>query len=145
MSTLNFKIKSQTEKLSIVRDFITEAARNFGFDDESAGNIALAVDEACTNIIKHAYENRPDREIDIRVQMNKQIFEVIVTHQGKLFDPRLFKSPDIQEYIAHPRRGGLGIRIMKLLMDNVDYKILPDKKCEVHLIKKLPSEAIKSR
>ncbi len=145
MSTLNFKIKSQTEKLSIVRDFITEAACNFGFDDESASNIALAVDEACTNIIKHAYENQPDHEIDISLRMNNQVFEIVVTHQGKLFDPRLFKSPDIKDYIAHPRRGGLGIRIMKLLMDDVEYKILPDKKCEVHLRKKLTSETLRSR
>ncbi|MBI4810573.1 MAG: ATP-binding protein [Ignavibacteriales bacterium] len=139
MNTQNLKIESRTEKLSFVREFISDAARKFGFDDESVSKIALAVDEACTNIIKHAYELRPNNLINIEVITNKRLFEVVITHQGKLFDPKLFKSPDMKEYILHPRRGGLGIHLMRLLMDNVEYKTLPDQRCEVHLIKKLPT------
>lgn len=139
MNTQNLKIESRTEKLSFVREFISDAARKFGFDDESVSKIALAVDEACTNIIKHAYELRPNNLINIEVITNKRLFEVVITHQGKLFDPKLFKSPDMKEYISHPRRGGLGIHLMRLLMDNVEYKTLPDQRCEVHLIKKLPA------
>jgi len=141
MDTLNYKIESKTEKLSLARDFVSEAARKFGFDDESIGKIALAVDEACTNIIKHAYEYVPTKEIEITVVMNRRSFEIIITHQGKLFNPDTFKTPDMHDYITHPRRGGLGIHLMRLLMDKVEYKILPNKKCEVHLLKKLPAVA----
>ncbi|MBA4312604.1 MAG: ATP-binding protein [Chlorobiaceae bacterium] len=134
-STLN--ISSNTEKLNAVREFISIAAHNFGFDDETASKISLAVDEACTNIIKHAYEYAPNKELEIKVLTNKQQFEVIITHQGKLLDPKLIKTPDMKEYLVHPRRGGLGIHLMRLLMDSVEYKIRDDKKCEVHLMKKI--------
>jgi serine/threonine-protein kinase RsbW len=134
-STLN--ISSNTEKLSAVREFVSDAARNFGFDDETVSKISLAVDEACTNIIKHAYEYAPNKELEIKVLTNKQQFEVIITHQGKLLDPKLITTPDMKEYLVHPRRGGLGIHLMRLLMDSVEYKIRDDKKCEVHLMKKI--------
>jgi serine/threonine-protein kinase RsbW len=48
-------IESRTERLIEVRDFVSTAAREFGFTDEEVSKIALAIDEACTNIIKHAY------------------------------------------------------------------------------------------
>ncbi|MDI6766619.1 MAG: ATP-binding protein [Bacteroidota bacterium] len=137
MNTLNLRIESKTERLSYVREFVSDAAKKFGFDDESIGKIALAVDEACTNIIKHAYGFSPQHNIDIKIVTNKEIFEIIIRHQGKLFDPKLVKTPDLKDYIDHPRRGGLGIHLMRLLMDQVEYKILPNNKCEVHLLKKL--------
>lgn len=137
MNTLNLRIESKTERLNYVREFVSDAAKKFGFDEESIGKIALAVDEACTNIIKHAYDYSPLYTIDIKIVTNKEVFEIVLRHQGKLFDPKLVKSPDLKDYIEHPRRGGLGIHLMRLLMDKVEYKMLPDNKCEVHLLKKL--------
>jgi serine/threonine-protein kinase RsbW len=61
------KIASRTESLSEARDFVGTAARSFGFSEEEAANIMLAVDEACTNIIKHAYQFAPDKEIEIEI------------------------------------------------------------------------------
>lgn len=132
-------IESRTEKLSLVREFVSEAARRFGFTEESVGKIALAVDEACTNVIKHSYNYAPNKEIDIRIGAENGIFEVVITHQGKTFDPDSVKSPDMREYLSHYRKGGLGIHLMRSLMDTIEYRIRPDKKSEVHLSKRIPS------
>lgn len=137
MKTLQLKIKSKTDKLYFVRDFVTDAARNFGFDEESVSKIALAVDEACTNIIKHSYNYAPNKELDVRIITNEKVFEVVITHRGKLFDPSAINAPNMQEYLSNYRRGGLGMHLMKLLMDKVDYKILPNQTCEVHLVKSI--------
>jgi serine/threonine-protein kinase RsbW len=139
MTSLQLKIKSQTEKLHNVREFVSDAARKAGFDDESTSKIALAVDEACTNIIKHAYQYAPDKEIEIGITQSNGRFEIIITHQGKLFDPNTVKSPDMKEYLTHYRQGGLGMHLMRLLMDAVEYKVIAAEKCEVHLMKKLPA------
>jgi serine/threonine-protein kinase RsbW len=133
-------IPSQTEKLSDVRDFISSAARSYGFDEESVNKIALAVDEACTNIIKHAYNNAGDRLIDIAVATQNGTFEVIITHNGNSFDPQAIRTPDMREYLSHFRRGGLGLHLMRSLMDSVEYRSLPDKRSEVHLVKRRPAE-----
>ncbi|MBI1806743.1 MAG: ATP-binding protein [Ignavibacteria bacterium] len=141
---MQLKIKSQTEKLSTVREFVSEAARQFGFDEESVGKVALAVDEACTNVIKHSYEFAPHKEINIKIVTNGDAFEVIITHQGKSFDPQAIKSPDMREYLSHFRRGGLGMHLMRSLMDKVEYRTLSDKKSEVRLIKHLPANVSRS-
>jgi serine/threonine-protein kinase RsbW len=137
VNTLQLKIESRTDKLFFVRDFVSDAARNFGFDEESVSKIALAVDEACTNIIKHSYNYAPNKELEVKIMTNQKVFEVVITHQGIMFDPNAVQTPNMPEYLTHFRRGGLGMHLMKLLMDKIDYKILPNQTCEVHLLKRI--------
>jgi serine/threonine-protein kinase RsbW len=132
-------IESRTEKLSAVRAFISEAAREFGFDEESISNIALAVDEACTNIIKHAYHFADDQPIDIHVKENNGTFEVIIRDKGKPFDPNEVHLPVMKEYLKNYKRGGLGMYLMKSLMDKVEYKPSPNGN-EVRLVKYLSNK-----
>jgi serine/threonine-protein kinase RsbW len=61
-------VKSRTENLSQIRNFICDFTSDMGFSTEAIDNIMLAVDEACTNIIKHAYKSYPDGEIIIKIK-----------------------------------------------------------------------------
>lgn len=131
-------ILSQTDKLKSVRDFVAEAAAEFGFDEETVNKISIAVDEACTNIIKHSYEFAQNGEIEIAIETGRGKFEVIVSHNGKSFDPDEIKPPDMKEYLEHYRRGGLGMHLMRSLMDRVEYTPAGGKRNEVHLIKYFP-------
>jgi serine/threonine-protein kinase RsbW len=131
-------IESRTERLIAVREFVSSAARAFGFDDEEAGKIALAVDEACTNIIKHAYRFDPTKSITVTVRRrDNAAFQVTIRDAGLDFDPSRVKSPDMREYLSHFRRGGLGMYLMRSLMDKVEYEIRPGRRNEVRLIKYL--------
>jgi serine/threonine-protein kinase RsbW len=135
---LHLKIPSQTEKLYAVRSFVAEAAHSFGFDEETMNKISIAVDEACTNIIKHSYKFAPNKEIDITIVMNGSKFEVVIAHRGASFDPDAVKPPNMKEYLSHYRKGGLGMHLMRSLMDKVEYRIVSNLQNEVHLIKFLP-------
>jgi serine/threonine-protein kinase RsbW len=132
------KFLSRTEQLEEIRIFVSNAARQFGFADEDISKIMLAVDEACTNIIKHAYQNSPDKEIDIHVIREGKTFEVRIFDNGKSFDPALLRNPDLKEYLVRHRRGGLGVYLMKKLVDDVEYNFLPGHANEVRLTKYLP-------
>lgn len=134
MKHQSLKIESKTERLIEVREFISTAAREFGFTDEETSKIALAIDEACTNVIKHAYNFDPAKEITIAVNRGNGRFEVEISDNGKQFDPGGISSPDMKEYLSHFRRGGLGVYLMKSLMDKVEYNITPDRN-QVRLIK----------
>jgi serine/threonine-protein kinase RsbW len=131
-------IESRTDRLIAVREFVSVAARRFGFAEEDVSKIALAVDEACTNIIKHAYKFDPTKSITVIVGSRNGAFEILIQDTGKEFDPALIQTPDMKEYLAHYRRGGLGVYLMKSLMDKVEYKITPGQKNEVRLTKFLP-------
>lgn len=132
-------IQSQTERLSSVREFISEAARRHGFDEETVNKIALAVDEACTNVIKHAYKYATDKNIEIRISTNKSSFEVTISDDGIAFSAEAIPTPDMGQYLREYRRGGLGMYLMRSLMDKVEYTARPGKRNEVRLIKFLPA------
>jgi len=135
VKTKSLEIESRTERLIAVREFVSSAAREFGFGDEEISKIALAVDEACTNIIKHAYKYDPGKSITVTVRGRHASFEVCVSDTGRGFNPNGVPSPDMKEYLAHYRRGGLGMYLMRSLMDNVEYNIQPGMQNEVRLTK----------
>lgn len=137
MTKQSLKIESKTERLIDVRDFVSAAARESGFADEEVSKIALAIDEACTNIIKHAYNFNPGKEITVTVKRDKAAFEVLISDHGKGFNPGTVPAPDMKEYLSHFRRGGLGVYLMRSLMDKVEYSIVPGRN-EVRLVKYIP-------
>lgn len=128
-------VKSRTENLSKIRDFISAAAAKAGFNNESVENIMLAVDEACTNIIKHAYKSFPDGDIIIELSSSNSKFKILITDYGTSFEPDLIPTPNVQKYYREHRVGGLGMYLMKTLMDSVEYKSVPGKYNQVSLIK----------
>lgn len=131
--------RNDTAILSEIRLFVREKALAMGFPDDSIDNIELAVDEACANIMEHAYPpgvTEPGLHLVIQYEGDK--FTVIISDRGETFDPAMIKPPVMKEYIAEYRVGGLGIYLMRTLMDQVDYHIQPGIKNEVRMVKFLP-------
>ena len=137
MKTKKLKVKSKTENLSLIRDFISSSAHEAGVKSDAVENIILAVDEACTNIIKHAYKSIPDGELIIKTKATLTRFVVSITDYGKSFEPEMIPEPDLQKYYRQRRVGGLGMYLMKTLMDDVRYVSIPGKYNEVLLSKNL--------
>lgn len=128
-----------------VREFVMRAARDFGFSDEESSKIVLAVDEACTNVIKHAYQNAPDKKIQIDITSEHDTFQVSIIDDGKSFNPNTTKLPDLKQHLTHFRRGGLGVYLMRTLMDKVEYSYSPGKRNVVRLIKYLTPDKAAAR
>lgn len=135
VKTYRLKIPSQTDNLELIREVVGKIARNVGFSEEESSKIELAVDEACANVIKHAYRKDQKKPIDIVVKIDYQKLTIIVTDQGKGFDPKHLRDPDMQEYLAEMRVGGLGIYLIRTLMDEVDFKSAPGKGNQVRMVK----------
>jgi len=137
VKTKKLKVKSKTENLSLIRDFVSTAAIDAGVQPDVVENIILAVDEACTNIIKHAYQSFPDGELIIKTKSTLSRFVVSITDYGKSFEPKMIPEPDLQKYYRQKRVGGLGMYLMKTLMDDVKYVSVPGKYNEVLLSKNI--------
>jgi len=133
----NLKIPSITENLQMIREFVLKIAAKTGFKEETQEQIALAVDEACTNVIKHAHHHDAQRLMDIQIQTDTNKMKIIITDKGRGFDITKLKDPDVKQFIKESRHGGLGIYLIKTLMDEVDYDFKPGVKNQVQLTKYL--------
>jgi len=134
-NTYRLRIPSRTENLEIIREFVSKIARNAGFSEEDVGKIQLAVDEACTNVVKHAYDGDTQKPIDVAVRLDYDRLTIVVTDEGKGFDPKAVEISDIAEYLAELRVGGLGIYLIRSLMDEVEYSIQPGVRNQVRMVK----------
>ncbi len=132
-------INSRTENLSLIREFVQASALAAGMPSKSINDMMLAVDEACTNIIKHAYKSYPDGEIILTIKIFPEKIIIKIKDYGNAFHPEIIPEPDIQEYYRQKRVGGLGMYLMKTLMDEVKYISIPGKYNQVMLIKNLNS------
>jgi len=131
------RVKSKTENLSEIRDFVSTYALAAGMPAASIDNIILAVDEACTNIIKHAYKLSPQGEILIKIDYDEEKFTITIIDYGKSFEPDRVPRPDLQKYYREHRVGGLGMYLMKSLMDDVEYISIPGEYNQVLLSKNI--------
>ena len=145
MKTKELKVKSKTENLSLIRDFINTSAAEAGVTPDVLENIILAVDEACTNIIKHAYKSFPEGELIIKTKSTLSRFVISITDYGNTFEPDTIPEPDLQKYYRQKRVGGLGMYLMKTLMDDVKYVSIPGKYNEVLLSKNIKSSTKQCR
>ncbi len=130
-------VKSRTENLSLIRDFISNQASNSGLSAEEIENIMLAVDEACTNIIRHAYKSYPEGDIVIKLEYNHEKLIISIIDHGNTFNPDTVPDPDLQKYYRNGKVGGLGMYLMKTLMDDVKYISVPGKYNKVLLSKSI--------
>ena len=130
-------VQSRTENLSTIRDFVSNKASETGISNDEVENIMLAVDEACTNIIKHAYKSYPDGEIIIKIEQNPDKLLITIVDYGNSFDPLIVPDPDLPKYYKDGRVGGLGMYLMKSLMDDIKYKSVPGKYNQVLLSKRI--------
>jgi serine/threonine-protein kinase RsbW len=131
------RVKSKTENLSVIRDFVSEKALDAGLPMGTVENIMLAVDEACTNIIKHAYKSSPEGKIILNIDYDEKKFTITIIDYGKSFEPNSVPLPNLQKYYREHKVGGLGIYLMKSLMDDVKYTSVPGKYNQVLLSKNI--------
>jgi serine/threonine-protein kinase RsbW len=134
MQSVRFAAKF--EFLDEIREFVGGIARQGGFSDKDVYNIQLATDEAASNMIEHSYENIPDGVIDLSCGMEADQIRIILIDYGEPFDPSAIPLPDLKADLSDRKIGGLGIFLMRKLMDEVHYEPKPDKSNVLTMIKR---------
>lgn len=114
-------ISSSTKNLHLVRSFIEKKAHKLNIEPNVLNQILVSVDEACTNIIKHNYKYNENNFIDIVTDVNDNEFKITLVYKGDSFDPTKKSNPDMKEYFAKYKVGGLGIPLMKKSMDKIEF------------------------
>ena len=131
------KFPSSTENLALVREFVTGIGKQSQMNTADISKLELAVDEACANVIEHAYGHDISKEVIIRATFDDSEVRVSVVDTGRGFGPTKVDPPTLEQLISQRKSGGLGIRLIKSLMDEVSYEIVPGQKNELHMSKKI--------
>lgn len=114
-------ILSQAERLTDIADFIETAGRASGLKPDQIYDVEMAVDEACTNIIQHAYHGRKNGTIDITCERRHREFIITIRDYGDRFDPKKVVPPRVRVPLSQRAVGGLGLPFMHKLMDRVEF------------------------
>lgn len=122
-TTYRKKVNASTHNLSDIREFVSMHASEQGFSAQKVSDIQLAVDEAYTNIIKHAYKNDSSKEVIINLEFDDDKMAVTLTDHGIGFDIEKYKKPNLKKQIERKKRGGMGVYLIRKLMDDVTYNV----------------------
>ncbi len=115
-------IPSRTEFLSVVREVTRRFGELAGFDRAQAEPLALAVDEAATNVIEHAYGGAGHGVVEVRYDDSGELLCIEIVDDGRPVDPRDVPQVDLRRYASERRTGGLGMHLMGRIMDAVSFE-----------------------
>lgn len=117
-----YNIGCSLSNLKGIREFIRTSLSGQGVPEIELGAIILALDEMCSNLMIHAHHCNPDHLLELHIEIpakGKFIFEII--DDGSVFDINQFHEPELDNLVHEKRKGGLGIRLVKSIMDSVEY------------------------
>jgi anti-sigma regulatory factor (Ser/Thr protein kinase) len=115
-------VPSSTEFLAAIRDTTKRVAELAGLDAPTAEQVALAVDEASTNVIEHAYGGASDRFVDLAFSCEPDALLVEIVDDGRPVDRSAVPRVDLRRYARERRRGGFGMHLMDRIMDRVSFR-----------------------
>jgi len=129
---VKLELRSNPLFLSGAREMVSSISKRLGFSDESAAHIALAIDEALCNVIRHGYDKAPDRPIWLSLYPVGGVsvpdgsacgspttaLRIVIEDEARQVDLSAIKSRDLEEI----RPGGLGVHIIQQVMDSVTYE-----------------------
>jgi anti-sigma regulatory factor (Ser/Thr protein kinase) len=138
--SLAVSVPSRTEFLALLRDVTRRMAEISGFDGALAERLALAVDEAATNVIEHAYAGAADRLIELRFWDAGAELRIDLVDDGTALDLEHVPRLDLARYASERRTGGLGMHLMGKIMDSVTFTRVAQRNV-CCMIKRKPGES----
>ena len=114
-------VPARFENLALIGEFIVSVARRAGFDEKGVFNVQLACDEACTNVMEHAYGG-DEGPVRVVCTLYPDRLEIQVHDTGKPFDTKAVRAPDLDAPLEKRETGGLGLHFMRSVMDDVRFE-----------------------
>ena len=111
------KVQSDPKYLSLVRSVTAKMGELYGLSESTIEDVKLAVDEACSNVIKHAYGGDTNKKIWVKYRVTKKGFEVLIEDNGIKVRPESIEGRDLENI----RPGGLGVHLIKRAFDIFEF------------------------
>jgi serine/threonine-protein kinase RsbW len=114
-------LPARFSSLETVRVFVVQAAEDSGMEAKTVFSIELAVDEAFSNIIEHAYGGESHEQVECSCRSTEDRLIIMLKDCGKPINPDIIPEPNLDASLEERRIGGLGMHFMRQLMDEVNF------------------------
>lgn len=139
---VRYKLKAVMGNVPAATQRIAQVAKEMGFGEHALYQIELAIDEACANVVEHAYPEEEQGEMEISCYLDSspgmgQAFVIRVRDWGTGFDPSAVEKPDVDAPLEDRGLGGLGLFLVRQVMDRVKFSFDPQRGNELLMFKRL--------
>ena len=131
----SLRIIAEVKNLTEIRRFVQEKASALGLDLAMIPNVSLAVDEAVSNVIAHGYQGQGGA-VEIEVSREGDALVIRVRDEAAPFDPTIVPPPDLTLPLEQRTPGGLGIHLIRQIMDEISHRVTPQGGNELTLVKR---------
>jgi serine/threonine-protein kinase RsbW len=121
LPVVNLKLPAKLQYLEQLIDFVANCASEHGIAQNKIGEIQVAVEEALVNVINYAYKDR-EGDVEVTCTLDDENFIIEIIDSGFPFDLLSLQDPDISLDVSERNIGGLGIYLIKRLIDHVTHK-----------------------
>lgn len=120
----HYKANCSKDNLKLIREFVKVVLTDYRLSEKEITRLVLAVDEVCSNLIIHSNECDASKQIEINIENQKSntIIFKIVDSNSMFFDPQSYEPPTLDKIVEERRRGGLGLNLIKQIMDSIEVK-----------------------
>ena len=125
-------VPARATSLRLIRQAVSNTALSCGFNKETSQDLVLAVDEACQNVVRHAYGGREDGDMNIEIRCEGNSYIILIRDFAPAVDVSKIKPRDLDDV----RPGGLGVHFIREVMDDVQHMPPPDGQGNLLLLKK---------
>lgn len=122
----NLKVPCSKDKLKSIREFVENTLKQYALPELEISQLVLAVDEICANMIIHSHACDESQSIELLIQVEKDksiLFQI--TDHGLSFNYQEYQEPSLNEIVQSKRKGGIGLMLVKRIMDQVEFKTAP--------------------
>ena len=138
---LKSKFTADFANLASIRAFVGEAAERAGLSGKDVYAVQLAADEACSNVIEHAYVDIPNGKIEIDCDVKDGQVTVAIHDHGKEFDISTVRTPNLGKDLSEREVGGLGVFLIHKLMDEVHFSSSKKTGNTLTMVKRKPRDS----
>lgn len=133
----SFKVPCCKDRLQSIREFVTNILSNYSLSDVDTHQLVLAVDEVCANLMIHSHHCNPDENIELIVRVEEgQDITFEIRDEGRGFNICEYKEPKIGDIIGAKRKGGVGLMLVRRIMDHIEFDCCAKKQHNVYRLRK---------
>jgi len=119
--SLTLHLENRIAEIARLVDAVESFGSHAGLSSDLTYRLTLSLDEIVSNVIRHGYSDTNDHVVEVRLSVHDGVVTSVIEDDGHPYDPRESPEPDLSMPVEQRGPGGLGIFLVRQMMDSIDY------------------------